>query len=104
MWGGWHERCECRYASVGNPIVTLVAAHWRDISPQPDIESIAERFSNRQGVVGVVGLGYVGLPLSLCACEAGFRVVGFDINRDRVGHLNEGRSPLRHIGDGKIAA
>jgi UDP-N-acetyl-D-glucosamine dehydrogenase len=103
MWGGWHERCECRYASVGNPIVTLVAAHWRDIPPQPDIESIAERFSNRQGVVGVVGLGYVGLPLSLCACEAGFRVIGFDINRDRVGHLNEGRSPLRHIEDGKIA-
>jgi UDP-N-acetyl-D-glucosamine dehydrogenase len=55
-------------------------------------------------VVGVVGLGYVGMPLSLCACEAGFRVVGFDINPHRVEQLNDGRSPLHHIDDAKIAA
>jgi UDP-N-acetyl-D-glucosamine dehydrogenase len=69
-----------------------------------DLESLAARFENRGAVVGVVGLGYVGLPLSLCTCEAGFRVVGFDINPERVERLNEGRSPLHHISDARIAA
>jgi UDP-N-acetyl-D-glucosamine dehydrogenase len=71
---------------------------------RPDVERLAARFADRQATVAVVGLGYVGLPLSLCACEAGFRVVAFDVNEERVTHLNQGRSPLHHIDDARIAA
>jgi UDP-N-acetyl-D-glucosamine dehydrogenase len=82
----------------------LEEMHRRDSAPPSDVDLLAARFVNRQAVVAVVGLGYVGLPLSLCFCEAGFRVVGFDINPKRVEQLNEGRSPLRHILDARIAA
>src|SRR5262245_20276482 len=78
--------------------------HPRDSARQLDVDLLAGRFANRQAVAAVVGLGYVGLPLSLCACEAGFRVVGFDVNPERIEHLNAGRSPLRHIADARIAA
>lgn len=83
--------------------MTLGEQHRGNSAPPPDVERLAARFADRQAVVAVVGLGYVGLPLSLSACEAGFRVVGFDINPERVEHLNEGRSPLRHIVDARIA-
>ena len=43
--------------------------------------SLIERCSNRTALVGVIGLGYVGLPLALRFSEAGFRVIGFDIDR-----------------------
>jgi len=63
---------------------------------------LLEQIKTREARIGVIGLGYVGLPLSLAACKAGFRVLGFDINRDRVERLNAGKSPLQHIGEGKI--
>jgi UDP-N-acetyl-D-glucosamine dehydrogenase len=71
--------------------------------PRPEVGSLVACFRDRDAVVAVVGLGYVGLPLSLCACEAGFRVLGFDINAARVGELNAATSPLRHIADERIA-
>ncbi len=70
----------------------------------PDVEGLIARFARREATIGIVGLGYVGLPLSLCASEAGFRVIGFDINQDRVGVLNRGRTPYNHIRDSRIAA
>ena len=48
-------------------------------------------------MVGIVGLGYVGLPLMRAATHAGFRVLGFDIDQERVAILNDGRSPIRHL-------
>lgn len=59
--------------------------------------SIDEKLSARQALIGIVGLGYVGIPLALRFSEAGFRVVGFDIDEDRAAVLNDGRSPIRHI-------
>jgi UDP-N-acetyl-D-glucosamine dehydrogenase len=55
-------------------------------------------------VVGIVGMGYVGLPLALTALNAGFSVVGFDIDAERVSLLNGGRSGIRHIPSGPVAA
>lgn len=52
--------------------------------------------------VGVVGLGYVGLPLALRFAEAGMVVLGFDIDAEKVDAINEGRSYIRHIGDAAI--
>src|SRR5438105_4162775 len=55
------------------------------------------RIADRQFAIGIIGLGYVGIPLALTACKAGFPVIGFDINRRRVEELNRGESVLKHI-------
>ena len=65
-------------------------------------QRLAEKFRAREAVVGVVGLGYVGCPLALTAAKAGFRVIGFDINTERVEALNRGHSGIRHVPDDQV--
>ncbi len=65
---------------------------------------LMRRIEARDAIVGVIGLGYVGLPLALAVAGAGHRVLGFDIDAPKVAGLNQGRSPLRHIGDASVAA
>ena len=55
------------------------------------------RAHERQLVVGVLGLGYVGIPLALSLCKAGFQVIGFDVLDARITQMNSGVSPIRHI-------
>jgi UDP-N-acetyl-D-glucosamine dehydrogenase len=66
--------------------------------------TLLERILAREAKVGVIGLGYVGLPLVRATVEAGFGVVGFDIDADKVAQLNAGRSYIRHIPSEMIAA
>ncbi len=47
--------------------------------------------------IGIIGLGYVGTPLALAACKAGFPVIGFDIDARRVAQINRGENIFRHI-------
>jgi len=54
--------------------------------------------------IGIIGLGYVGLPLALRFTEAGFKVTGFDIDPAKVSTLNQGLSYIRHIGDPAVGA
>ena len=60
------------------------------------MDDAVRRFSEDTWTAGVVGLGYVGLPLAVTAAEAGLKVIGFDVASDRVAALNRGRS---HVGD-----
>ena len=60
-------------------------------------EQLLEKIRARRAVIGIVGLGYVGLPLMLRFSEVGFRVLGFDIDRGKVDALNQGRSYIEHI-------
>ena len=53
--------------------------------------------------VGIIGMGYVGIPLALRFSETGFRVIGFDVDEARVGLLNAGKSAIQHIPDTRIA-
>lgn len=53
--------------------------------------------------VGIIGLGYVGIPLALSMHDAGVRVVGFDVDQGRIALLNEGKSPLKTIGHDEVA-
>jgi UDP-N-acetyl-D-glucosamine dehydrogenase len=62
-----------------------------------------EKFTSGLANVGIMGLGYVGLPLALASCRAGFNTTGFDIDPDKADLLDAGRSPFKHIGDAKIA-
>ncbi len=63
-----------------------------------------ERLKNRTASIGVIGLGYVGLPLSLLLAEAGFRVTGFDIDEKKVTDLEAGRSYIFRIPAEEIQA
>ncbi|MDX1461390.1 MAG: NAD(P)-binding domain-containing protein, partial [Xanthomonadales bacterium] len=58
--------------------------------------------TRREAVIGVVGLGYVGLPLSLRYAEAGFKVIGLDIDPDKPRKIAAGRSYLRHYPDERV--
>ena len=69
-----------------------------------DAGAIEQRFTARDATLGIIGMGYVGLPLMLAAVAAGFRVMGFDIDRPKVARLNDGVSPLAHIGHARVAA
>lgn len=64
---------------------------------------LLEKIRSRQAVIGIVGLGYVGLPLMLRFAEVGYRVLGFDIDQGKVGQLNAGRSYIEHISASQIA-
>jgi UDP-N-acetyl-D-glucosamine dehydrogenase len=58
---------------------------------------------NKQALVGIIGLGYVGLPLVLRFCEVGFSVLGFDTDPRKVEMLNRGESYIKHIPAPKLA-
>ncbi|TXN71083.1 nucleotide sugar dehydrogenase [Methylobacterium sp. WL6] len=72
--------------------------------PHVSIDAIAARFERCAATIGVVGLGYVGLPLCLAATEAGFAVVGFDIDADKPAMLMRGETYLEHIPARAVAA
>jgi len=66
--------------------------------------SLEGKAKDGSAVVGIVGLGYVGIPLALRFAEIGFRVLGFDVNAGRVSDLNAGKSPIEHISHDKISS
>ncbi|TYC49191.1 nucleotide sugar dehydrogenase [Rhodobacterales bacterium] len=70
--------------------------------PSEQLATLVDRISRRDYTIGIVGLGYVGLPLALVAARAGFKVLGFDINPKRVEALNAGQSGIEHIDNGEI--
>jgi len=66
--------------------------------------SLLERIERREAVVGVIGLGYVGLPLAVFSGQAGYRVVGVDVSKTAVETINAGRSHIGDIQDAEVAA
>ncbi|WP_051651053.1 nucleotide sugar dehydrogenase [Brevundimonas bacteroides] len=67
-------------------------------------EQLLERIAGRDAVIGIIGLGYVGIPLALRFHDIGFPIVGFDIDDKRVRTMNDGRSPIHHIAAEAIAS
>jgi UDP-N-acetyl-D-glucosamine dehydrogenase len=67
------------------------------------LKTLLDRIESKHAVVGVVGLGYVGLPLVLLFEEAGFPVIGFDIDPAKPEALRKGESYIRHIGAQRVA-
>jgi UDP-N-acetyl-D-glucosamine dehydrogenase len=65
---------------------------------------LIEEIRSKDAVIGIVGLGYVGLPLVLRYSEMGFRVLGFDIAEDKIEMMMNGRSPIEHISDERLSA
>lgn len=67
------------------------------------LEQLRARLSDRSARIGILGLGYVGLPLALRFSEEGYCVLGFDIDPAKVAALNSGRSYIGHIAAEAIA-
>ncbi|WP_375463303.1 nucleotide sugar dehydrogenase [uncultured Methylobacterium sp.] len=61
------------------------------------MDELARAFTERRATIGVVGLGYVGLPLALAAVRAGFTVIGFDVNPERVARIEAGEPVIAHL-------
>lgn len=70
----------------------------------PKFQNLVRRIQRREAIVGVVGMGYVGLPLSEAFAAAGFPVLGFDRDVARLSALTEGVSYLRHFAGSRVAA
>ena len=67
-----------------------------------DLDSFLEKINARTLRVGVIGLGYVGLPLVLLFEENGFPVLGFDVDPQKAEMLNAGHTYIRHIGEERV--
>jgi UDP-N-acetyl-D-glucosamine dehydrogenase len=65
-------------------------------------DSLLERIERRDIVFGIVGLGYVGLPLAVELARAGYRVLGYDVNQRVVDGLNAGRSHVKDVTDTQL--
>ncbi len=68
---------------------------------KPDLRLI-DALQSRDAVIGVIGLGYVGLPLALAFAEAGFRVLGFDLDESKAETLNRGETYLEAFPSSRI--
>lgn len=71
-----------------------MSRHWKDTE---------QKFKSRRARVGVLGLGYAGLPLACCFAEAGFETIGFDIDQLKIRRLAAGQSYIGHIPSERIA-
>jgi len=69
----------------------------------PAAGRLLARIQAREAVVGVIGQGYVGLPLALLFSERGFPVIGFDVDAQKIESLARGESYIRHIGPERVA-
>ncbi|HET6229999.1 MAG TPA: nucleotide sugar dehydrogenase [Longimicrobiaceae bacterium] len=67
-------------------------------------DQLHSKIEQRTAVFGVIGLGYVGLPLVVEAARAGFRVIGFDVSESVVSGINAGRSHIQDVGSDVVAA
>ncbi len=65
-------------------------------------EELLKKIKNKNAVIGIIGLGYVGLPLALAFAEKNFNVIGFDIDEKKIPHLNSGKSYIKHIASSRV--
>ncbi|MDR7029004.1 nucleotide sugar dehydrogenase [Rhizobium rosettiformans] len=64
---------------------------------------LIDSLNTKKAVIGIVGLGYVGLPLLMRYCDVGYKVIGFDIDDTKVEKLLNGKSYIEHIPDASVA-
>jgi UDP-N-acetyl-D-glucosamine dehydrogenase len=65
-------------------------------------QTLLDRLNSREAKIGIVGLGYVGLPLAVEFAEAGFSVIGLDVSAEKVKQLNEGSSYIPDVPTAQI--
>ncbi|MCL0066110.1 nucleotide sugar dehydrogenase [Dehalococcoidia bacterium] len=68
------------------------------------MSDLEQKLNNKTAIIGVVGLGYVGLPLALAFSEVGFRTLGFDVQQKRVDLVNQGQSYIPDVSSDRLSA
>ena len=76
----------------------------KDVLLSPSGQSLVNKFANREVAIGVVGLGYVGLPLAVVLAEAGYQVVGIDYDPEKLAHIRNGESYVEDVPSEQLAA
>lgn len=64
---------------------------------------IIKRLQEKEAVIGIIGLGYVGLPLGIAYAKKGFNVLGFDLDQSKIVSLEKGKSYIKHISSERIS-
>ncbi|MBM4308199.1 MAG: nucleotide sugar dehydrogenase, partial [Deltaproteobacteria bacterium] len=67
------------------------------------VTQLMDKILKKEAMIGVIGLGYVGLPLVLRFCEVGYKVLGFDVDAKKVAALKKGRSYIKSISGSLIS-
>jgi len=67
------------------------------------VDQIINKIEKKKALVGIIGMGYVGLPLVLRFCEEGFQVLGFDVDSKKVATLKRGKSYLKSISSSRMS-
>ena len=65
--------------------------------PSPHYEQTLSRLEDGTATIGIIGLGYVGLPLALAGVKAGYKVIGFDVSQPRVDAINGGEQVISYM-------
>jgi UDP-N-acetyl-D-glucosamine dehydrogenase len=68
------------------------------------MEELERKIGDKSARVGIIGLGYVGLPLAVAFAEASLKVIGFDVQQKRVNLVNGGKSYISDTTDDRLAA
>lgn len=66
------------------------------------LDILSKKITSREAVIGVIGLGYVGLPLAAAYASAGFTTIGFDVDNERTAHLNNGGNYIEDVDSEKL--
>jgi UDP-N-acetyl-D-glucosamine dehydrogenase len=74
------------------------------MTDNPLANALLAKIKAHDALIGVIGMGYVGLPLALAFVEKGFPVLGFDVDPDKVAKLNRGEGYIQHLDHGRITA
>jgi UDP-N-acetyl-D-glucosamine dehydrogenase len=93
-----------RLRPTAREIIMAERQEKRAPSSSAAAKALCDRIAARDYTVGIMGLGYVGLPLALVSAKAGFKVLGFDTDAKRVEEINAGTSSIKHISDPQISA
>lgn len=82
----------------------MTGQQLKNAAPAPvNVDDLCARFVSRKAKIGVIGLGYVGLPLACAICDKGFLAVGFDVDAAKIEKLNRGESYIGNIHNDKIS-
>jgi UDP-N-acetyl-D-glucosamine dehydrogenase len=99
---GWIKPTECQGSnSVG---FTYPAIEGKAMPQGLEREQLSKRIESGAVRVGIIGLGYVGLPLARTFCERGIRVLGFDVDPAKVERLERGETYIKHISSETVRA
>lgn len=100
----WHGPSQRVVTARNKPCKEDTGTTMADQLDSEQVQRFCRRVAQRETVVGVVGLGYVGLPMAMAFIHAGFRVVGFDKNPARIAQLRDGLSFLPDVSSAQLHA